>query len=126
MVEILILLYGSCLFGRSDDVYHVTVMPCYDKKLEAAREDFVFQLDSANKTLEAEAHRITEVDSVLTSGEVLELIQVHLCLVLFVCVCVRVFLFGSMPASFVLLPQIFIYLFIFVCLSMLADERGGF
>lgn len=53
-------------------------MPCYDKKLEAAREDFVFQLDSANKTPEDEAHRITEVDSVLTSGEVLELIQVHL------------------------------------------------
>ncbi|OIT34065.1 protein nar1 [Nicotiana attenuata] len=25
---------------------HVTVMPCYDKKLEAAREDFVFQVDT--------------------------------------------------------------------------------
>ncbi|XP_023542137.1 protein NAR1-like isoform X2 [Cucurbita pepo subsp. pepo] len=60
---------------RSDDVYHVTIMPCYDKKLEAAREDFVFQLDSVNKTRENEAPRITEVDSVLTSGEVLELIQ---------------------------------------------------
>jgi iron only hydrogenase large subunit-like protein len=24
----------------SDRVYHVTVMPCYDKKLEASREDF--------------------------------------------------------------------------------------
>ncbi|KAG7019383.1 Protein NAR1, partial [Cucurbita argyrosperma subsp. argyrosperma] len=61
---------------RSDDVYHVTVMPCYDKKLEAAREDFVFQSDSIKKTREEnEAHKITEVDSVLTSGEVLELIQ---------------------------------------------------
>ncbi|KAG7012644.1 Protein NAR1 [Cucurbita argyrosperma subsp. argyrosperma] len=60
---------------RSDDVYHVTMMPCYDKKLEAAREDFVFQLDSVNKTRENEAPRITEVDSVLTSSEVLELIQ---------------------------------------------------
>lgn len=74
-------IYGLCLFDRSDDVYHVTVMPCYDKKLEAAREDFVFQSDSVNKTQENEAHRITEVDSVLTSGEVLELIQVQLCLI---------------------------------------------
>ena len=61
-------------------------MPCYDKKLEAAREDFVFQLDSVNKTRENEAPRITEVDSVLTSGEVLELIQVQFCLALkFLC-----------------------------------------
>lgn len=22
------------------DIYHVTLMPCYDKKLEAARDDF--------------------------------------------------------------------------------------
>lgn len=29
------------LSGRS--IYHVTVMPCYDKKLEAAREDFFNQ-----------------------------------------------------------------------------------
>lgn len=26
--------------GRNRSVYHITVMPCYDKKLEAAREDF--------------------------------------------------------------------------------------
>lgn len=24
-------------------IYHITVMPCYDKKLEAAREDFFSQ-----------------------------------------------------------------------------------
>lgn len=45
-------------------------MPCYDKKLEASREDFVFQLDS-------DAEGITEVDSVLTTGEVLDLIKVY-------------------------------------------------
>ncbi|XP_021676435.2 uncharacterized protein LOC110661844 isoform X2 [Hevea brasiliensis] len=29
---------------RPDKVYHVTVMPCYDKKLEVARDDFVFEV----------------------------------------------------------------------------------
>ncbi|KAK4340759.1 hypothetical protein RND71_039260 [Anisodus tanguticus] len=53
---------------RPVDIYHVTVMPCYDKKLEAAREDFVFQVDT-------DSEKITEVDSVLTTGEVLDLIQ---------------------------------------------------
>ncbi|KAL2495610.1 ferredoxin hydrogenase [Forsythia ovata] len=53
---------------RAEEIYHVTVMPCYDKKLEAARDDFVFQVDS-------DSEGITEVDSVLTTGEVLDLIQ---------------------------------------------------
>lgn len=48
----------------------MTVMPCYDKKLEAARDDFVFNVDG-------DGEKITEVDSVLTTGEVLELIQVQ-------------------------------------------------
>ncbi|KAK7363845.1 hypothetical protein VNO77_06004 [Canavalia gladiata] len=56
---------------RSEEVYHVTVMPCYDKKLEAARDDFVFQVEGH----EGEVNMISEVDSVLTTGEVLELIQ---------------------------------------------------
>lgn len=51
-------------------------MPCYDKKLEASRDDFVYQVESEAKTKENEDLRIIEVDSVLTSGEVLELIQV--------------------------------------------------
>ncbi|KAG5242399.1 iron hydrogenase family protein [Salix suchowensis] len=58
---------------RPDEVYHVTVMPCYDKKLEAARGDFVFEMEQgdANKN----SLRITEVDSVLTTGEILDLIK---------------------------------------------------
>ncbi|RYR02868.1 hypothetical protein Ahy_B06g081706 [Arachis hypogaea] len=28
------------------EIYHVTVMPCYDKMLEATRDDFVIQLES--------------------------------------------------------------------------------
>ncbi|KAF2306055.1 hypothetical protein GH714_010653 [Hevea brasiliensis] len=59
---------------RPDEVYHVTVMPCYDKKLEAARDDFVFEVESQEETNES-GIRITEVDSVLTSGEVLDLIK---------------------------------------------------
>ncbi|KAL6207241.1 PREDICTED: cytosolic Fe-S cluster assembly factor narfl [Fragaria vesca subsp. vesca] len=59
---------------RPDDVYHVTVMPCYDKKLEASRDDFVFEVDRANSNGNGSVS-ISEVDSVLTTGEVLDLIQ---------------------------------------------------
>lgn len=63
--------------NRPEEVYHVTVMPCYDKKLEAARDDFVFQFESHAEGHESEINMIPEVDSVLTTGEVLELIQVR-------------------------------------------------
>ncbi|KAL3521831.1 hypothetical protein ACH5RR_014665 [Cinchona calisaya] len=53
---------------RPEDMYHVTVMPCYDKKLEAVRDDFAFQV-------EPQGEKISEVDSVLTTGELLDLIQ---------------------------------------------------
>lgn len=53
---------------RPEDIYHVTVMPCYDKKLEASRDDFVFDVTP-------QGEQITEVDSVLTTGEVLDLIK---------------------------------------------------
>ncbi|KAE8709119.1 stress-associated endoplasmic reticulum protein 2-like isoform 1 [Hibiscus syriacus] len=60
---------------RPEEIYHVTVMPCYDKKLEAAREDFIFQVESNDGSPTDEGVCIPEVDSVLTSGEVLDLIQ---------------------------------------------------
>lgn len=45
-------------------VYHVTVMPCYDKKLEASREDFhLREFDTR------------EVDCVITSEEVVRLLE---------------------------------------------------
>ncbi|EEF39506.1 electron transporter, putative [Ricinus communis] len=59
---------------RPDEVYHVTVMPCYDKKLEAVRDDFVIELESQEENGDSLV-RIAEVDSVLTSGEVLDLIK---------------------------------------------------
>ncbi|TQE02479.1 hypothetical protein C1H46_011887 [Malus baccata] len=66
--------YCNEFIPRTADVYHVTVMPCYDKMLEASRDDFVFEVDQSENN-ENEGLRVTEVDSVLTSGEVLELIQ---------------------------------------------------
>jgi len=45
-------------------IYHVTVMPCFDKKLEASREDFY-----------SEVTELKEVDCVVTSLEIQELID---------------------------------------------------
>ncbi|XP_046893433.1 cytosolic Fe-S cluster assembly factor narfl [Hypomesus transpacificus] len=45
-------------------IYHVTVMPCYDKKLEASRPDFYLTEDETR-----------EVDCVITSGEVLKMLE---------------------------------------------------
>ncbi|XP_070423243.1 cytosolic iron-sulfur assembly component 3 [Equus przewalskii] len=47
-----------------DKIYHVTVMPCYDKKLEASRPDFFSQ-----------EHQTRDVDCVITTGEVFKLLQ---------------------------------------------------
>ncbi|NXT60755.1 NARFL factor, partial [Chaetops frenatus] len=47
-----------------DRIYHVTVMPCYDKKLEASRPDFFNQ-----------EHQTRDVDCVITTGEVLKLLE---------------------------------------------------
>nr|XP_051686852.1 cytosolic iron-sulfur assembly component 3 [Oryctolagus cuniculus] len=47
-----------------DKIYHVAVMPCYDKKLEASRPDFFNQ-----------EHQTREVDCVLTTGEVFKLLE---------------------------------------------------
>ncbi|ERN19103.1 hypothetical protein AMTR_s00061p00134950 [Amborella trichopoda] len=77
---------GSCvtcdgkLLHSPDKVYHVSVMPCYDKKLEASRDDFVFSMGRQGETgQEAAGPRIAEVDSVLTTGEVLDLIKLKSC-----------------------------------------------
>jgi hypothetical protein len=51
---------------RPDQIYHVTAMPCYDKKLEASRSDFYSSIYSTR-----------DVDCVLTTGE-LDLLLEHL------------------------------------------------
>lgn len=40
------------------EVYHVTLMPCYDKKLEASREDFYSEVLNCH-----------DVDCVITASE---------------------------------------------------------
>ena len=47
-----------------DQIYHVTVMPCYDKKLEASRQDFF-----------NEVYATRDVDCVITTGELQLLMQ---------------------------------------------------
>uniref|UniRef100_A0A8C5Q6H7 Cytosolic iron-sulfur assembly component 3 n=1 Tax=Leptobrachium leishanense TaxID=445787 RepID=A0A8C5Q6H7_9ANUR len=49
---------------RPDQIYHVTVMPCYDKKLEASRPDFFNQ-----------EYETRDVDCVITTGEVLRMLE---------------------------------------------------
>ncbi|QRV94159.1 cytosolic Fe-S cluster assembly factor NARFL-like protein [Ceratobasidium sp. AG-Ba] len=49
---------------RADSIYHVTVMPCYDKKLEASRQDFYNDILSTR-----------DVDCVLTTTELEILIR---------------------------------------------------
>ncbi|KAL1673751.1 iron hydrogenase [Schizophyllum commune] len=51
---------GERCGAHPDDIYHLAVMPCYDKKLEASRQDFVA----------AHPHEsVREVDCVITAGE---------------------------------------------------------
>jgi len=63
-------------FNWPKEVYRVIVMPCYDKKLEASRNDFASLFGYQVEGHESEINMISEVDLVLRTGEVLELIQV--------------------------------------------------
>lgn len=47
-----------------DKIYHVSIMPCFDKKLEASRDDFY-----------DENYKTRDVDTVLTSAEVIDMIN---------------------------------------------------
>lgn len=56
--------YGPKVNLRPDQVYHVSVMPCYDKKLEASRQDFYNDIFSTR-----------DVDCVLTTTEMEKLME---------------------------------------------------
>lgn len=66
-------------------VYHVSIMPCFDKKLEAARGDFAIPADGSAtapaagggeaQPWGAAADAVPETDSVLTTSEVQELME---------------------------------------------------
>ena len=51
--------FGKKLNKNPDQIYHVTIMPCYDKKLEASRQDFYNDI-----------YETRDVDLVITSMEV--------------------------------------------------------
>uniref|UniRef100_A0A8C4N9B5 Nuclear prelamin A recognition factor-like n=1 Tax=Eptatretus burgeri TaxID=7764 RepID=A0A8C4N9B5_EPTBU len=48
------------------NIFHATIMPCFDKKLEASRQDFYRQGDETR-----------DVDCVITSGEVMQMLSEH-------------------------------------------------
>ena len=57
--------YLATTLGKTpSQVYHVTVMPCFDKKLEASREDFFNDL-----------YRTRDIDCVITSVEVEQMFE---------------------------------------------------
>ncbi|GAA5871773.1 hypothetical protein JCM16303_000860 [Sporobolomyces ruberrimus] len=71
-----VLVKSSIVAGRlgkqGKEVYHVAVMPCYDKKLEASRPDFTTKHidEESGKELE-----VRDVDLVLTTGEVARMLS---------------------------------------------------
>eukprot|EP00957_Ditylum_brightwellii_P085638 6514671-Ditylum_brightwellii.AAC.1 len=62
---------------RRKGVYHVAIMPCHDKKLEAGRKDFVWNNDD-NETMHQDVDdekEIADVDLVITTDELLDLLK---------------------------------------------------
>ena len=51
-----------------ENVYHVAIMPCHDKKLEAERKDLVWNRDGQHKDI-----LIPDVDLVITTSELLDI-----------------------------------------------------
>ncbi|GAA5936381.1 hypothetical protein JCM1841_002923 [Sporobolomyces salmonicolor] len=54
---------------KPEEIYHVAVMPCYDKKLEASRADF-----ATEQEIEGKKVPVRDVDLVLTTGEVAKML----------------------------------------------------
>jgi iron only hydrogenase large subunit-like protein len=57
---------GQKLNIPPDQIYHVTLMPCFDKKLEASREDFYSDVTSSR-----------DVDCVITTVEIEDMLDKH-------------------------------------------------
>uniref|UniRef100_A0A1Q3G5J1 Putative nuclear architecture related protein n=1 Tax=Culex tarsalis TaxID=7177 RepID=A0A1Q3G5J1_CULTA len=65
IMGVLVKKYLAKLLGiAADRIYHVTVMPCYDKKLEASREDFFSDVENCR-----------DVDCVITSIEIEQMLD---------------------------------------------------
>ncbi|MEW5315674.1 MAG: hypothetical protein WDW38_007085 [Sanguina aurantia] len=61
--------------ATSKYVYHTSVMPCFDKKLEASREELTVPGSGEGQAAEPEVGGVVEVDSSLTTSEVQALLQ---------------------------------------------------
>ncbi|GAA6010896.1 hypothetical protein JCM10207_003979 [Rhodosporidiobolus poonsookiae] len=80
-----VLVKGKVVAGKlglsPDQIYHVAVMPCYDKKLEASRPDFATpHASSASASASASSDGsapppVRDVDLVLTTGEVAKMLS---------------------------------------------------
>ncbi|GAA5896634.1 hypothetical protein JCM8208_004251 [Rhodotorula glutinis] len=76
-----VLVKGRVVAGRlglgPDQIFHVAVMPCYDKKLEASRPDFATShpAPSISTSTSSEPISVRDVDLVLTTGEVAKMID---------------------------------------------------
>ncbi|BGO94448.1 hypothetical protein NBRC10512_001136 [Rhodotorula toruloides] len=74
-----VLVKGAVVAGRlglrPDQIYHVAVMPCYDKKLEASRPDFATTHQPPTFANGTEPVSVRDVDLVLTTGEVAKMIS---------------------------------------------------
>ncbi|BGP34613.1 Cytosolic Fe-S cluster assembly factor nar1 [Rhodotorula toruloides] len=74
-----VLVKGAVVAGRlglrPDQVYHVAVMPCYDKKLEASRPDFATTHQPPTFADGREPVSVRDVDLVLTTGEVAKMVS---------------------------------------------------
>ncbi|CAG7835754.1 unnamed protein product [Allacma fusca] len=64
MGSLLKLVYGPRVNHSPDEIYHVSLMSCFDRKLEASRKDFIL-----------EEYRSKEVDSVITPLEIENLLE---------------------------------------------------
>jgi len=61
---------------RPDEVYHVAIQPCPDRKLESSRTGFrVTSASSADDEAEREAQRVPETDLVLSTDEFAQLLE---------------------------------------------------
>jgi len=81
-----ILLKSNTDDASDGDVYHVSIMPCHDKKLEAGRGDFVWERQTLLQVSSMKSKStpddgketedtVNEVDLVLTTGELLEIVN---------------------------------------------------
>jgi iron only hydrogenase large subunit-like protein len=64
MGSLIKLLYGPAANRTPDQIFHITLMSCFDRKLESSRKDFFY-----------EEYKAKEVDVVLTSIEIEQILE---------------------------------------------------